>query len=274
MLSLSEAATSVSSPFDEIADTYDARFTNSAVGLAQRGSVWEELDRTFRAGQRILEIKCGTGVDALHLARRGVEVVACDSAPGMIAVARLRSGAAGSRAPVDFRILATERIGELRNEGPFDGILSNFAGLNCIQDLAPVVRDLARLVKPRTKAVLCFFGHFCLWETAWYLLRGDFSKAVRRLNRSGVRDKLSSRSEVEVEYHSAQQLKKMFSPHFRLTGWKGVGVTVPPSYLGSLAVKYPSLFHVASEIDPWLGRCPGMRAVADHMLLTFERSET
>jgi ubiquinone/menaquinone biosynthesis C-methylase UbiE len=272
MLSLSEAATSVSSPFDEIADTYDARFTNSAVGLAQRGSVWEELDRTFRAGQRILEINCGTGVDALHLARRGVEVVACDSASGMIAVARQRSGAAGSRAPVDFRILATERIGELRNEGPFDGILSNFAGLNCIQDLVPIARSLARLVKPRGKAILCFFGSFCLWETAWYLTRGDLPNATRRFDRRGSTGALSPHSGVKVWYPTVRKIRRMFSPYFHLKSRKGVGVAVPPSYLGSLADGYPRLFRIASQLDPWFGRCPGLCAMSDHVLLTFERN--
>ena len=259
--------------FDEVADTYDTRFTNSAVGGAQRRSVWEEMDQTFQAGQRILEINCGTGVDALHLVRQGVEVVACDSAPGMIAVARRRSGLAESRVSIDFRILPTERIAELRNEGPFDGIFSNFAGLNCIQDLAPVARDLARLVKPRGKAILCLFGHFCLWETVWYLTRGDFPKATRRFNRRGSAGTLSPRSVVRVWYPSVRQIKRMFSPHFSLKSRKGVGVVVPPSYLGSLAARFPRLFPIASEIDPWLGRCMGLRAVADHMLLTFERTQ-
>ena len=262
----------VSSAFDEIAENYDARFTNSPIGLAQRGSAWKEIDRHFRAGQRILEINCGTGVDALHLARRGVEVVACDSAPGMIEVARQGLSLAGSRASVDFRILATERIGELIHEGPFDGILSNFAGLNCIQDLAPIARDLARLVKPRGKAIMCLFGRFCLWETVWHLTRCDFPKATRRFDRRGSTVTLSPHSGVKVWYPTVRQIKKMFSPHFHLKSRKGVGVAVPPSYLGSLADGHPRLFRIASQLDPWLGRCLVLRAVADHMLLTFERN--
>ena len=77
-------------PFDAVADEYDARFTNSLIGRAQRESVWREMDRLFRPGQRVLEINCGTGVDALHLAARGIQVVACDASPEMIAVARRR----------------------------------------------------------------------------------------------------------------------------------------------------------------------------------------
>jgi SAM-dependent methyltransferase len=260
--------------FDEIAETYDSAFTNSAIGSAQRKSVWREIDQIFTTGQRVLEINCGTGVDALHLARRGVHVIACDSAPQMIAVAKQRAALAAISATVSFRVQANERIGTLRNEGPFDGVLSNFSGLNCVPDLSFLAYDLAQLVKKRSKMVLCLFGRFCIWETFWYLAQGNTLKAVRRVKQGGRSAVISARSETTVWYHSVRQLKRTFSPYFRLLGWKGVGVTVPPSYLEFLAAGYPRLFHFASRIDPWLGGCPGFRAMADHMLLTFERTST
>jgi ubiquinone/menaquinone biosynthesis C-methylase UbiE len=51
-------------PFDRIANVYDDIFSNSRIGLVQRKAVWAELDRNFRPGESILEINCGTGVDA------------------------------------------------------------------------------------------------------------------------------------------------------------------------------------------------------------------
>src|SRR4029453_973425 len=77
-------------PFDAVAERYDDVFSNSPIGFAQRRSVWIEMDRAFHTGHRILEINCGTGIDALYLANRGVSVVACDSSPRMIAEARRR----------------------------------------------------------------------------------------------------------------------------------------------------------------------------------------
>ncbi len=127
--------------FDETAATYDSTFTNSAIGLVQRESVWMEIDRTFAAGQHILEINCGTGVDALHLASRGVHVTACDSSPRMIQVARQRAVPAEVPATVDFRVLANERIGTMRKEGPFAGIFSNFSGLNCMPEVCFLAYD-------------------------------------------------------------------------------------------------------------------------------------
>lgn len=273
MALLSEMTTTASAAFDEIAESYDASFTSSATGSAQRKAVWKEVDRTFTAGQRVLEINCGTGVDAMHLASRGIQVTACDSAPRMIAVARRRADLVARLAAVNFRVLANERVGTLKYEGPFDGILSNFSGLNCIPDLSFLADDLAQLLKGRGKMVLCLFGRCCVWEILWYLSQGNIRKAVRRFRPGGQSAALSACSETNVCYHSIRQLKKAFTPHFRLLTWKGVGVMVPPSYLDFLAVRYSRLFRLASDIDPWLGKCPGLRAMADHMLLVFERIE-
>jgi len=260
-------------PFDAVADEYDARFTNSLIGRAQRESVWREMDRLFHPGQRILEINCGTGVDALHLSARGIHVVACDASGGMVNVALRRLDALCNRGHVDFRVLAIEQIRQLEKEGLYDAVLSNFAGLNCVADLRRVARDLARLVRPGGRAVLCVFGRLCLWEMVWYLLRGNLQKALRRLSGGGVLARLAPGQSVLVRYPSIGSLRRDFGPHFRLVSWKGVGIVVPPSYLEPWAKRFARLFEFAARIDPFLGRSPGFRALADHAVLVFERVE-
>ena len=266
-------------PFDALADTYDQTFTFSRIGRAQREAVTREMDRVFRPGQRVLEINCGTGVDALHLATRGVEVLACDVAPRMIEVASQRADKARLeghlRAATEFRVLATERIGMLRDESftpPFDGVLSNFAGLNCVTELSAVAGDLAMLLKPGARAVLCLFGRLCAWEVLWYLSHGNPGKAFRRLRPGNSLVKLADGAAVPVRYFSVREVRQRFSPHFRLESWKGVGVAVPPSYMERWAQRFPKVLNLAAYVDQWLGRCPLMRAMADHVLITFERT--
>ncbi len=221
--SLVESTMASGSPFDAVSRTYDSTFSASAIGRAQRNSVWREMNRTFQKGHRILEINCGTGIDALHLAGRGVQVVACDSAPGMIAVARQRLDASSNRALVDLRCLATEQIAQLESEGPYDGILSNFSGLNCLSDLTSVARDLACLVKPGGKAIVCVFGRFCLWEISWYLAHGNFQKAFRRLRRKGVEATLAPwvNGPGELWFHKGSQAKFLALVSSGELEWRG-----------------------------------------------------
>ena len=259
--------------FDAVANEYDSRFSNSFIGRAQRESVWREMNLWFHPGQRVLEINCGTGIDALHLATQGIQVTACDASREMIAVARRRLQASRGRSHLEFRTLAIEQLGQLEEEGVFDGVLSNFAGLNCVADLPGVARDLAQLVRPGGKAILCLFGRFCLWEMLWYTLGGNLKKAFRRLHGNGIVANLAPGHSVLVRYPSVGSLRQNFWPHFRLVSWKGTGIAVPPSYLEHLAARYARLFRVAAKIDPLLGRCPGFRALADHVVVVFERVE-
>jgi SAM-dependent methyltransferase len=76
--------------FERLAARYDELWTETAVGRAQRSAVWRVVDRLFGAGDRVLDIGCGTGEDAAHLGSRGVSVYGVDASPAMVARARAR----------------------------------------------------------------------------------------------------------------------------------------------------------------------------------------
>jgi SAM-dependent methyltransferase len=260
-------------PFDAVAERYDETFTTSKIGRAQRASVWKELRDAFHAGDRILEIGCGTGVDACFLAEGGVTIVACDSSSQMITVAARRVKENEKADSVFPHLLAAEDIASLRNGGAFDGAFSNFGALNCVEDLEHFAKDLAILLNPGATALLCWMGPCCLWEIAWYLSHGDPGKAFRRFRRKGVAARLAEGAVVRVHYPSVRLLSRIFAPHFRLVSVRGIGVAVPPSYLEAEANRFPRLFNLSMRVDSLLGRCPGIRAFADHILLEFRRND-
>ncbi len=175
-----------SSPFDTIAEQYDATFTSSTIGRVQRDPVWDELKRSFRPGDRILDIGCGTGVDARFLAEHGIEVVACDNSVSMLRVAERRIAELPQPpGSVQLRLLPAEEISSLSGDARFDGALSNFGAVNCVEDMAKLASDLTLLLKPGANLLLCLMGPLCLWETVWYLLQGEFAKAFRRFHGGG-----------------------------------------------------------------------------------------
>ncbi|HTC48544.1 MAG TPA: class I SAM-dependent methyltransferase [Candidatus Aquilonibacter sp.] len=261
-------------PFDAVAARYDETFTRSLIGQAQRSAVWRELEKTFRPGDRVLEIGCGTGVDACFLAHRGVRVIGCDSSPQMIRVAAQKVRNSGLDELVQPRLLRAEDIATLPANEPFDGVLSNFGALNCVEDLGKTARDLARLLKPGASALLCWMGPRCAWEMIWYLSEGNRTKALRRLRPDGAIARIADGAVLHVHYPTVCSLARAFAPYFRVKSVRGIGVAVPPSYLEPWAQRHPILLQLFERADLALGRCPGIRMLADHLLVRLQRVET
>ncbi len=265
------SAFQAATPFDSIAESYDKTFTESFVGRSQRNLVWKEMDQVFRPGQRILEINCGTGVDAAHLAQRGVQVFACDASSAMIRVARQRAASMGLGERIEFHTMPTEEIHRFTQMPPFDGLLSNFAGLNCVLNLESAAQNLAHLLKPGAYALFCIFGKHCAWEMLWNIGCGDSRKAFRRL-RNATQSYIIGGRRLNVNYWSIGQLQRAFSRYFCLKRQIGLGIVVPPSYLESLTTRFPAIFRAAAKVDRNISNFPVFRSLADHVLLIFARS--
>ena len=280
--------------FDRMAARYDALWTTTAIGRAQRNLVWRHIDPLFQPGMRILDIGCGTGEDAAHLAARGVAVYATDASPAMIQVAQARGGFTAA-------VCGAEDLAQLG--GTFDGAISNFGALNCVEDLPAVAGSLAGLVRPGGRVAICLLGRFCAWETFYYAVRFQFAKAGRRwrgsarlvgqvgnLRRVGnppadVSERPTSAgrqparrisscptehaaSAIMIYYPTAAELRAAFTPHFELQRWTGIGLLVPPSF-----VKLPAaLVSVLAACDRLLARLPLLRGMADHRLFLLVRT--
>ena len=257
--------------FDSVAEQYDNQFTRSVVGRTQRDAVWQKAAATFSAGQHILELNCGTGEDALFFARRGISVTALDASKQMVLQARRRRDLEAPHSPIRFELLPTENLAELKDAPQFDGVFSNFSGLNCVPDLAVVVEQLSARVKPGAPLLLCLSTRICLWEILWYLLRGNFRKAFRRCG--GHATARFNDYTIHVRYPTLRRLRALFSP-FALRSCTGIGIAVPPSYLEPWARKHPQLIGALSRIDRALCNLPVFRVIGDHMLLHLEKRDS
>ena len=102
--------------FDSVAADYDGLRGNNDLIQDMRTEMWRWLERTFPSGSRLIDLGCGTGLDAVHLAGNGYRVTATDWSPLMVQRTSERASAQG----LDDRVRALN-IGahELeRLEGP------------------------------------------------------------------------------------------------------------------------------------------------------------
>jgi ubiquinone/menaquinone biosynthesis C-methylase UbiE len=261
-----------SAAFDGIAQDYDRIFTHTLLGRAHRSLVHRVLRRHLRRGQRVLDLNCGTGEDAIYLASLGVSVLACDISARMVEVARQKAERSGYGSNVELMVCANEHLADLADRGLFDAILSNFGGLNCTADLPQVASELSRLVRPGGKVFLCMISRICAWEILWYATRGNGRKAFRRLSPSGTRASIGGTS-LDVRYPSVSEMRRAFAPLFRLESWRGIGVVLMPSWLASGFQEREWFIDLLKRIDRWLGALPLFRGFADHILFQFVREE-
>jgi ubiquinone/menaquinone biosynthesis C-methylase UbiE len=251
--------------FDAIADTFDERFGAWQSVAAQRSAVRAELLDAFAAGAHVLEIGGGTGEDALWLAERGRRVFLTDASPSMVGVARAKLRAHGARAEV----VAAEDLAQL-GAATFDGAFSNFAALNCVTDLTPVARALARLVRPGGSVLIVLFGIVVPGEWIVQLMRGDWRAIARRSARGDVSARLGGKS-FSIRYHRHRAVERAFHPNFRLVGRRGIGVFVPPSAAEPWISRHPRMLSTLGTLDRLTSRA--LAPFGDHVLYRFERHD-
>jgi len=137
--------------FDGVARRYD--LTNTVLSFAQDRR-WRRRTREVlevRAGDRVLDLAAGTGVSTVELIRGGADAVACDFSLGMLHAGR----AVRARRHVPF--VAGDATCLPFADGSFDSATISF-GLRNVSDVPRALREMARVVRPGGRLVVCEFS--------------------------------------------------------------------------------------------------------------------
>jgi SAM-dependent methyltransferase len=253
-------------PFDLLAQAYDQDFALTAVGQFQREQVWHQIRELWPQNAHLLELGCGTGIDAQHFAEQGFQVLATDISSEMLREAQRRCA---DLPQVSFKVLDASDIGQLQET--FDGAFSNFAAINCVLDLASFAEQLASRLHSGSPVALCLFGRSCAWEIVTSLLAGKPQRAFRRWRSGIITAGIGQGETIAVRYYGISEFKQSFAPWFALEKVVGIGCLVPPTYLQSLVARWPSFFRLCNAVDKNIGNFWPANQLSDHVLYILRR---
>lgn len=214
----------VSAAYDAVAREYDRQLADDAW---MRRILWARYGQIFRPGHHVLDVGCGTGTDALFLARRGIRVTAIDVSAAMIAQARAKVAHYGLTGLVEMAVMDIGELASLPAAG-FDGIISSFAALNTLPTLTQFAADASRLLRPGGRLMLHLLNRSSLWEWAMLVAHGRWVDAWRLGRR---RERAFSVGGQPVQHYlprAEEAYARYFWPYFRLCRAYGLGITRPP----------------------------------------------
>ena len=107
--------------FDSVAADYDGPRGNNALIQDMRADMWAWLDRTFPSASRLIDLGCGTGLDAVRMARLGHEVLATDWSSQMVERTRHRARDQQLADRIATELVGAHELEKLAGDGRFDG---------------------------------------------------------------------------------------------------------------------------------------------------------
>lgn len=209
--------------YDQIASVYDDQVQG---GQWMRGMLWESYRRRFTPGQCLLDLSCGTGIDALFLAQLGFHVVGIDISARMIEQLELKA----KRLNLSDHILTHVRdINGLHtwSPPPFDGIISAFAGLSTLPDLTDVANDAHRLLKPGGYFIVHMLNRASLREWLSLIRHGQWAHARNVMKRATLAPHIGGIPVRHYLYRPDEVYQRYFKQHFHLRRVYGMGILRP-----------------------------------------------
>jgi ubiquinone/menaquinone biosynthesis C-methylase UbiE len=263
---MTDAFKIVNRAFSKQSVHYDADDSQNIILKDWRKQVYNHVDRFLKPEHRMLELNAGTGLDAFHFASQGNKIHATDLSDGMIHEIEKKVQLCKNK-NLTCQQLSYDQLNKLTGS-KFDYVFSNFGGLNCIQDLNKVTRQLPDILNSGAYITWVIMPKVYLWELAG-VLKGHGKKSFRRLKKGGVMAHLEGEY-FATYYHSLSQIKKAFGSSFTFIQSEGLGVLSPPPHRDDFAKNKSSLYSFLRNMDRILKDHSPFNQWADHIIVTFQ----
>jgi ubiquinone/menaquinone biosynthesis C-methylase UbiE len=252
--------------FDGLAGGYDD-VAESALGRELRARVHAIVESRLQAGDRILDLGCGTGLDAAHLRSIDMVVTAVDASAAMLDVAKRRL-AETEGPPVEVLLVDVNRpemFAKLVGRS-FDHVLVNFGVVNCVADLPGFLLALQNTLGTGGSIAIVSMGRFCPWEIGAGLSRLRWRAATRRWRPTVYEG-------AEIQYPTWRTFREALPTGLQVTERRALGWVLPTFEQRQLLENRPRLLRSLAAVDRLGASVAARVGCGDHWVAALERSE-
>jgi ubiquinone/menaquinone biosynthesis C-methylase UbiE len=258
----------VSAAFSKQSVLFDEIEKENEIIHELRRRFYKSILKHVKPGGRILELNCGTGIDAVALAQHGFFIHATDASAGMLYQLRKKIGELHLNNQITTQQISFLHLDEL-TERRFDAIISNFGGLNCTDKLNDVINSFSALLNEGGIAVLVVMPPVCPMELLT-MLKGNFKLAFRRWKKNGTPANIEGETILSY-YYAASRIRKMFGENFRCLQQQGWCSVMPMPYHSSFPKKHQRVFSFLQNSEQKIAEIFPFNCWADHVLMVMQK---
>jgi ubiquinone/menaquinone biosynthesis C-methylase UbiE len=255
--------------FNRIAGEYDSRDNANPILQWMRGVVHAIYLKHLPKSAKVLELNAGTGVDAMFLVSSGMSVHATDISGEMVNIIQAKVKSKNAENKITAQTVSFDEISKVNDSG-FDAAVSNFGGLNCINDFTKLSEELSGKLKPGGSFIAVVMNKICPWEIFYYCVRFNFKEAFRRFNKKGVIAELNG-EKVLTYYFTPKQFAKEFGGKFILEKIYTLGYNTPPPYLVGIYNRLKPLVKICMFIDEAIKGIFPFNRFGDHFIVVMRK---
>jgi ubiquinone/menaquinone biosynthesis C-methylase UbiE len=268
MSSLNEIQTEKA--FSKQSVLFDEIYAGDTIIRYKRDRVRTHVKRFLKPGSHILELNAGTGDDAVFFAGEGHTIHATDISVGM--QERLQQKVYQKRLDscITTEICSYTSLENLAAKGPYDHIFSNFAGLNCTDELGKVLSSLSPLLTQNGVVTLVVLPKFCLWEFL-LIAKGKTKTALRRFcGKKGARSHIGGEY-FRCWYYNPSYITEKLKKDFDVLLLEGLCTLVPPSYMERFAEKHPRMYAYLCRLENRFRYSWPWRSIGDYYIISLRK---
>jgi 2-polyprenyl-3-methyl-5-hydroxy-6-metoxy-1,4-benzoquinol methylase len=254
--------------FGRIASEYHYSFRDNISASLARTRIHEILNKYIsKKNGKVLDIGCGTGIDAQFLASLGVDVYAVDSSEGMLyeAANQLLNTKEEIRNKIELRrmTISPDNIANLISNVKANQLVLSFGVINFIQDIDSLFFSIGSSLEDGGICIVTSLTKSSLWDRILKIGYKRAGKQPKNVFIGGV--------SVKVWFWDCRDIliasKRFFDPIDII----GIGYIYPPPYLDKYIRQHPKVQEMLWKVDRKYESTRFAFKFADHIAIVLKR---